>query len=80
MNQVERVVRLARSRGAQGITQVDFLTPTADGGPAITRLAARVYDAKGQGFEFCKAGTRNSCDIYCLVEMSTLFDAERFAA
>lgn len=66
MTQLERVIKLATVRGDDGITQVDFLSPTADGGPTITRLAARILDAKAQGYRFDKVGERASCHVYRL--------------
>lgn len=43
----ERVIRLLRARGEQGVTMTEFLAPhVVDGGKPITRMAARVGDLR----------------------------------
>ena len=74
MTQPERVLRLLKQAGDHGLTQVDLNLPTVDGGPPITRLAARIHDLKNAGVPIEKAGTRQKCDIYRLAPPSTLFD------
>lgn len=66
MTQTDRVIAAARSY--RGVSQVDFLGPvTVDGGPPITRLAARLYDAERQGFSFECIGWRDRCKCWRLV-------------
>jgi hypothetical protein len=66
LTQVERVVAAARS--FRGVCQVDFLAPdVVDNGKPITRLAARLWDAEQQGFEFECIGKRSGCNVYRLV-------------
>lgn len=63
LTQTQRVIRAAKS--FRGMTQVDFLgTHTIDGGPPITRVAARIQDARDEGHEFEHLGTRDSCKVY----------------
>lgn len=63
--QVDRVVAAARSY--RGITAVDFLGPnTIDGGPPITRVAARLWDAEQDGFSFECIGKRDRCKVFRL--------------
>lgn len=38
-----------------------------DGGPTITRLAARIQDAEDRGYVFEHLGTRHDCRVYRLV-------------
>jgi hypothetical protein len=65
MTQTERVVRALRLAGERGITQIDFLLPNViDGGKPITRVAARVKDAREQGEAILVDGERDSCVIY----------------
>lgn len=64
--QVERVIAAAHS--FRGITQVDFLAPdVVDGGPPITRLAARLYEAEREGHSFECLGRRDKCKIWRLI-------------
>lgn len=64
--QTERVIAAARSY--RGITAVDFLLPdVVDGGPPITRLGARLFDAEEEGYTFERIGKRDRCVIYRLV-------------
>lgn len=65
MTQAARVLAALRKHG-RGITQVDFLTPTVDGGAPITRVAARVLELKQDGHHIVKDGERDSCAIYKL--------------
>jgi len=64
--QIERVRRALRRRGSNGITQHDFLGNTIDGGPAIQRLAARIYDLRQAGEHIIEPGHRDGCVIYVL--------------
>ena len=66
MTQKTRVLRALR-RHPEGITQVDFLLPNViDGGPPITRVAARVRDLRTDGHEILVDGERNGCAVYVL--------------
>lgn len=70
MTQAARVLAALRKSG-RGVTQVDFLTPTIDGGAPITRVAARVLELKQNGHHIVTDGERDSCAVYKLV-----YDAE----
>jgi|HubBroStandDraft_3_1064219.scaffolds.fasta_scaffold201560_3 hypothetical protein len=63
--QTERVIAAARSY--RGITAVDFMLPNVvDGGPPITRVAARLWDAEQEGFSFECIGKRDRCKVFRL--------------
>jgi hypothetical protein len=63
VTQLERVIKASKSY--RGITQVDFLgSHTIDEGKPITRLAARIQDARDQGHVFESLGTRDGCKVY----------------
>ena len=65
MTQCERVLKA--SRGLRGVTQGDFAGPyTVDGGPTISRVAARIQDLKDQGHTFDVIGERNGFRVYRL--------------
>lgn len=67
MTQRDRVCRALQHAGPRGITQVDFLrTPTVDGGPPITRVAARVEELRAGGLRVENQGRRQSCVVYVL--------------
>lgn len=69
MTQADRVLASLQRAGEHGVTQVDWLrSPTPDGGPSITRLAARIQDLKDRGYRFEVRGTRAKCAVYVLVE------------
>lgn len=71
--QVDRVVRAARSY--RGVTAVDFMAPDViDGGPPITRLAARLWDAEQQGYSFECIGRRSKCKIWRLISEPGIHD------
>jgi hypothetical protein len=73
---VERVIAAARSY--RGITQADFLLPdVCDGGPPITRLAARLWDAEREGYSFECLGRRDKCKVWRLCDEP---DVERTAS
>jgi hypothetical protein len=72
MTQKERVLKSLRASGEHGITQADWsgaFGPTPDGGPPITRLAARVLDLKQDGYQINRKASddlRNLCRVYYL--------------
>ena len=67
MTQCDRVLAALYRHPDRGISQVDFLRyPTIDGGPPITRLAARVNELRDQGHLIVDAGIREKCKVYCL--------------
>lgn len=77
MTQTERVLRALQQAGDRGVTQVDFALPdVVDGGPPITRVAARVKDLRVQGHVIVGAGTRQSCRVYELVPQTDLQAAD----
>jgi hypothetical protein len=64
--QTQRVIAAARSY--RGVTQADFLLPdVCDGGPPITRLAARLWDAEQEGYSFECVGRRDKCKAWRLI-------------
>ncbi len=65
----ERVLDLARRRGRAGFHSSDFDVPgqTADGGPPIRRLAARVDELRNQGHWFNTRKRRDRTVEYVLV-------------
>jgi hypothetical protein len=65
--QLERVI--AAARAFNGTCQADWLAPvTPDGGPRITRLAARLQEAEDRlGCSFECLGRRGGTKIYRLV-------------
>lgn len=66
--QKDRVLETLKAVGIRGVTQVDFIRyPTADGGPPITRLAARIDELKQDGHVIATRGTRDKCVVYTLV-------------
>ena len=50
MTQTNRVLALLYRRGQIGVTPMDFMPPTCDGGPSIMRLAPRILELRNQGF------------------------------
>lgn len=65
MTQTERVLEALRTVGDKGLTQVDFLRyPTIDGGPPITRVAARVEELRDQGYCIVSGERRDKCVVY----------------
>lgn len=72
MTQTARVLAALRAHPERGITAVDFLRiPTIDGGPPITRVAARILELREAGELIVDAGVRDKCRIYRL-EQATL--------
>lgn len=68
MSQKARVLAALRSRGARGVTAVDFLLPDViDGGRPITRVAARVLELRDEGHTIVVDGERDSCAVYRLL-------------
>jgi len=47
--QAERILRLLEQRGERGITALDLLSPTADGGPPVMRLPSRIDEMRRRG-------------------------------
>lgn len=67
MTQTDRVLAALTRAGARGLTQADFLMfPTIDGGPPITRLAARVEELRDEGFRVVSGERRDKCVVYRL--------------
>ena len=67
MTQKERVLRSLKAAGSRGITQADWTGaygPTPDGGPPITRVAARVLDLSQDGHVIAKGAIRDLCRVY----------------
>ncbi len=80
-SQTERVLNALRKAGGRGVTQVDFSLPDViDGGPPITRVAARIKDLRRQGHTIVPAGTRQRCRIYELVAVPAPADLAYAAA
>lgn len=64
--QRRRVLAALQQLGTDGVTQADFLPPTIDGGPTITRLGARVHELRAAGHAIEPAGRRDRCRVYVL--------------
>lgn len=65
MTQADRVLAALTRAGSHGITQTDFIRyPTLDGGPPITRLAARIEELRDSGFVITSGERRDRCVIY----------------
>ena len=64
--QTQRVFGALRSRGDRGVSAVDFMPPTIDGGPPIMRLAARIYELREEGHEIVNSDKRGPVDVYVL--------------
>lgn len=65
--QKERVLESLEVAGPKGVTQADWsgaYGPTPDGGPPITRLAARIADLMADGHLIARQGVRDQCRIY----------------
>jgi len=67
MTQSERV--LAAAKSFRGTCQADWLGETPDGGPRITRVAARIQDLENAGHVFEIIGVRSKTRVYRLVEL-----------
>ena len=69
MKQTDRVLKGLRAAGPRGITQADFsgLHGTPDGGPPITRVAARIAELRAAGLAISADTKRDSCSVYVLV-------------
>lgn len=75
MSQLERIIQAARAYN--GTCQADWLCEvTPDEGPRITRVAARIRDARDLGYEFEQLHDRNGTRVYRLVSRP---EAERSA-
>lgn len=70
MSQKSRVLRSLETAGRRGVTQADWsgVTGTPDGGPPITRLAARILELQNDGHRIINAGRRDKCRVYALGE------------
>lgn len=69
MTQKQRVLTSLKVAGARGITQADWTGaygPTPDGGPPITRVAARILDLTQDGYVIAKGSIRDLCRVYRL--------------
>lgn len=75
MTQTDRVLAALHKLPEHGITQVDFLRfPTVDGGPPITRLAARIEELRSEGFNIESCERRDKCTVYRIRPALTLFE------
>jgi hypothetical protein len=64
--QKQRVLASLRNAGGRGITQVDWLGVSPDGGSPILRLPARISELRSDGYTIRNAGLRDSCRVYVL--------------
>lgn len=68
MTQTERVLAALAANPDRGITQVDFSLPNViDGGPPITRVAARIGELREDGHNVISDGHREKCRVYKLI-------------
>jgi hypothetical protein len=75
VSQSDRVLAALYDHPERGINSVDFLRfPTLDGGPPITRLAARIEELRVQGFNIESCERRERCTVYRLRPDLTLFE------
>jgi len=75
--QCERVLAALERSGAHGITQVDFALPNViDGGPPITRVAARIKELRDQGHPIRNGHIRDRCRIYRLLTAMFTVDSQ----
>lgn len=73
MTQLARIIRASRS--FRGTCQADWISETTpDSGPRITRVAARIRDARDLGYEFEQLHDRNGTRVYRLVSEPDLTD------
>lgn len=83
LTQTQRVLRALRALGDHGVTSVDFLPPTVDGGPPILRVAARIHELREDGFVI-QTRRGSTVDKYVLIGQaqpgSPLRDALKDAA
>lgn len=71
MTQTERVLKAARSYN--GTCQADWISPTTpDGGPPITRVAARIQDLEERDYTFEILHDRHGTRVYRLVSGPTV--------
>lgn len=76
MSQLDRVLKASRS--FDGVCQADFSgAETVDGGPIITRVAARLYDLEQAGHRFEHIGTRHKTKVFRLIEAEGSVDERR---
>jgi hypothetical protein len=76
--QCDRILKA--SRRFNGVCQADFSgAETVDGGPIITRVAARLYDLEQQGHRFEHIGTRHKTKVFRLIEAEGSADERRAA-
>ena len=68
MTQTDRVLKLLRQRGEEGLNTVDLMAPAVDGGKPILRLAARIFDLQQQGYRIRSERRINSTHSYFLVD------------
>src|SRR4051794_954643 len=66
LTQNERIVRMLRSTGDRGITQLDVDAPTLDGGTPIRRLASRINELRDAGYVINTHARRNKMAVYRL--------------
>lgn len=75
MTQTDRVLAALHAHPNRGINSVDFIRfPTIDGGPPITRLAARIEELRNQGFNIESGERRERCTVYRIRPDLTLFN------
>lgn len=68
MTQRERVLRALRCAGERGITARDLYAVPVDGGPRISRVAARILELRDAGFDIDASGERDGHAVYVLHE------------
>lgn len=75
MTQADRVLKAARSY--RGTSQAEWLADvTPDGGPRITRVAARIQELEEQGHVFEIIGRRSKCVVYRLADVERTVSAD----
>lgn len=69
-SQRDRALAAMRRHGT--VCAVDFMAPTIDGGPPITRLAARIDELRAVGHVIVAAGWRHKTRVYRLEREATV--------
>lgn len=81
MTQRARLLALLRDRGPAGVSPADFLLPdVADGGPPITRLAARALELRAAGFDVASVTDGGAFTRYVLTSEGGADAAEAYTA
>lgn len=82
MQQRKRVLRALQARGPEGISALDFNGlggPVIDGGPAITRVGARIHELRDLGYRIHAHRGRAGFAVYHLATPNPVVEEARQA-